>query len=264
MMCRHLMVLSNMLRVATKMRMADRGHLMIWIVTLGTTIALTRSWALDFATLLGVDSLVLLLSNGTSDAAIDSTDGSNWQVVVLLRSQIVLIQNKFTLFVQLFVKWFVMQVHVDMGKVSLETGLYTAMARRGIVHFLVMSVPLWLDRYCLNRGLSFFRLTLFHLIITSRTWLLNLLVPWLHVRLRAHTPSLAILWFSRCLAIMSYIIWVFLLHILPDIIISNFRCHSRVDWVQILSLAERFLVWFRSTLRSSLVAINCLWVLKLT
>lgn len=71
------MVLSNMLRVATKMRMADRGHLMIWIITLGTTIALTRSWALDFATLLGVDSLVLLLSNGTSDAAIDSTDGSN-------------------------------------------------------------------------------------------------------------------------------------------------------------------------------------------
>jgi hypothetical protein len=35
-----------------------------------------------------------------------------------------------------------MQVHVDMGKVSLETGFYAAMARRGIVHFLVMSVPL--------------------------------------------------------------------------------------------------------------------------
>ena len=73
---------------------------MIWIIALGTTVAFTWSWALDFATFLGVDSLVLLLSYGTSDTtAIDSTDGSNWQVVVLLRSQIVLIQNKFALFV---------------------------------------------------------------------------------------------------------------------------------------------------------------------
>lgn len=77
MMSRHLVVLTNMLGVAAKMRMTNRGHLMIRIVALGTTVALTRSWALDFATLLGVNSLILLLSNGTSNTAIDSADGSN-------------------------------------------------------------------------------------------------------------------------------------------------------------------------------------------
>ena len=77
MMSRHLVVLTNMLGVAAKMRMTNRGHLMIRIVALGTTVTLTRSWALDFATLLGVNSLILLLSNGTSNTAIDSTDGSN-------------------------------------------------------------------------------------------------------------------------------------------------------------------------------------------
>lgn len=68
-----------------------------------------------------------------------------------------------------------MQVHVDMGKVSLETGLYTAMTRRGIVHFLIMSVPLRLNWHRLDRGLTF-RLSHFY-IVTSRTWFLNLLVP---------------------------------------------------------------------------------------
>lgn len=77
MMSRHLVMLSNMLRVATKMRMANRRHLMIRIIALGTTISFTRSWSLNFATLLGVDPLILLLSNGTSDTTIDPTDGPN-------------------------------------------------------------------------------------------------------------------------------------------------------------------------------------------
>lgn len=107
-------MLSNLLGVAAQMRMTHRGHLVIRIIRLGTPIAFARSGSLNFATLLRMNSLVLLLSNSSSDAAIDSTDGSNRKIVVLLRRQIVLIQNKFTLFVQLLIERFIVQIHIDM------------------------------------------------------------------------------------------------------------------------------------------------------
>lgn len=59
------------------------------------------------------------------------------------------------------------------------------------------------------------------------------------------------------------LILVILLHIFTDIVICNLGSHSRVDWVQILSLAQRLLMRFWPTLRTSLIAIYGLRILEI-